>query len=262
MSKNLIMQELLRKTAEIQLAHSSLTLAQSQSAEALLHELQVHQIELEMQNDALRKSQVTLEASRERYFNLYEFASFSLIRITQSGQIAEINLTGSALLGEDRRKLLDHRFDMFVAPEYRSQWQQYFFKALKGNEKHSCELMMRTMGNSIFYVHLVGRLINTEDGVPELQITLVDISEQKLREAAKRQFETRLLLLTRRERDVLVLALTGKTNKEIAFQLKINVRTVENHRAKIHRKTGVISLIELAQLAFSAGVSLAEIKPQ
>ena len=227
-----------------------------------LHELRTHQIELEMQNDALRKSQVTLEVSRDRYFNLYEFASFSLITITQSGQIAQINLTGSAMLGADRRKLLGHRFDMFVASEYRSQWQQFFFGALSDTQKHSCELMMRTMDNSVIYVHLVSRLINTEDGLPELQITLVDITEQKIKEAAKRQVETRLFLLTPRERDVLALALTGLQNKEIAFQLKIHIRTVENHRAKIHRKTGVVSLIELAQLAFSAGVSLEDIKLQ
>jgi PAS domain S-box-containing protein len=232
------------------------------SLEDNLHELRTHQIELEMQNEALLKSQVTLEASRDRYFNLYEFASFSLITITQSGQIAKINLTGSALLGEDRRKLLDHRFDMFVAPEHRSQWQQFFLKTIRDTEKHSCELMMRTMGNTAFYVHLVGRLINTEEGVPELQITLVDITEQKLMEAAKGQFEKSLLLLTPRERDVLVLALTGLQNKEIAFRLNIHIRTVENHRARIHNKTGVVSMIELAQLAFSAGVSLADIKLQ
>ena len=256
------MSDQMRKIAEIQLAYSPLILAQTQTTLELLHELQVHQIELAMQNEALRKSQETLEASRDRYFNLYEFASFSLITITLSGQIAEINLTGSALLGEDRRKLLDHRFDMFVAPEYRSQWQQYFSKTLKGTEKHSCELMMRTMENSIFYVHLISRVINTEDGVPELQMTLVDITQQKLRETARRQFEMRLLQLTRRERDVLVLALSGTTNKEIACQLKINVRTVENHRAKIHLKTGVVSLLELAHLASSASVALEEIKTQ
>ena len=230
--------------------------------EEKLHELRTHQIELEMQNDALRKSQMTLEVSRDRFFNLYEFASFSIITITQSGQIAQINLTGSALFGVDRRQILGHRFDKFVSPEHLSQWQQYFLKALRNKENHSYELMMRTMENSVLYVHLVSRLINTEDVVPELQITLVDITEQKLREAAKRQFEKRLLLLTSRERDVLVLALTGLQNKEIAFQLEIQIRTVENHRARIHRKTGVVSMIELAHLAFSAGVPLAEIKVQ
>jgi PAS domain S-box-containing protein len=219
-----------------------------------LHELSTHQIELEMQNESLRKSQNALEATRDRYYNLYEFASVSYITLSQSGQILEINLTGTALLGLERNKLLQRRFDEFVVPDNINHWYHFFLRSINSFESQSIELQMRKMDGTICYVHLVSRLVMTEDGKSELQLTLADTTEQKKRERAKLQFELLLSMLTRRERDVLSLALTGIHNKDISIYLNINIRTVENHRASIHRKTGVDSLLELAQIAAGAGV--------
>jgi DNA-binding response OmpR family regulator len=75
----------------------------------------------------------------------------------------------------------------------------------------------------------------------------------------KRHIESLLLLLTRRERDVLALALTGLLSREISLRLNINQRTVENHRAKIYSKTGVDSLFKLSQMIANAGVALTDI---
>ncbi len=70
----------------------------SRTAEELLHALQVHQIELEMQNEALRLTQIALEESRDGYLDLYEFAPVGYLTLTDSGLIAAINLNGAALL--------------------------------------------------------------------------------------------------------------------------------------------------------------------
>jgi FixJ family two-component response regulator len=78
---------------------------------------------------------------------------------------------------------------------------------------------------------------------------------------AREQFEKRLLKLTLREREVLVLALAGKVNKEISSQLGISLRTIEGHRSRIYLKTGVTSMLELAQQAADAGVALTAITP-
>ena len=250
-----------RNDAEAQLALEGLTPVQIRSAEELLHELRVHQIELEMQNEALRQSQIALEESRDRYFNLYEFAPVSYITLSQTGQIAEINLTGAMLLGENRNKLIKQRFSRYIFEKDRNRWEKFFLNSFKDESISNCDLRGKRKDGLLFNAYLDSRIIKTGDVVSGLHVTLTDITQQKKIETAQHQFELRLVLLSRREKEVLALALTGLPNKEIATHLEINQRTVENHRAKIHKKIGVDSLLELAQLATLAEISLADIAP-
>lgn len=83
--------------------------------------------------------------------------------------------------------------------------------------------------------------------------------ERRQKLQARQQFASRLLKLTNREREVLALAISGWSNKEISSQLKISRRTVEGHRSRIVLKTGEVSLLKLAKQAADAGASLAEI---
>src|ERR1017187_9959298 len=114
-----------RIKAEAQLVNTPASDGLPRSAEELLHELLVHQIELEMQNEELRSAQVAYEEARDRYVDLYEFAPVGYLTLSREGQIASINLTGSALFGEDRKKLLMRRFEHLIAPVDRERWQQY-----------------------------------------------------------------------------------------------------------------------------------------
>ncbi|WP_300442575.1 PAS domain-containing protein [Zoogloea sp.] len=91
----------------------------------LVHELQVHQIELEMQNEELRRAHAALEASRDRYVDLYEFAPVGYLTLNADGFIAEINLAGATLLGEVRGALIKRRFARFVADESRDGWHRF-----------------------------------------------------------------------------------------------------------------------------------------
>ena len=86
----------------------------------LLHELQVHQIELEMQNEELRRAQLALEDSRARYVDLYEFAPVGYLTLTGEAVISEVNLTGARLLREERKKILGKRFARFVSRQDQS----------------------------------------------------------------------------------------------------------------------------------------------
>ena len=121
----------LRTVAEAQLAHVPQTKLKSRSVGELLHELQIHQIELEMQNEQLRSAQLALEESRDRYVNLYEFAPVGYLTLTDKGMISEINLTGSTLLKMERNKLLHRRFASLVAPKHRDRWNSLFVSALQ-----------------------------------------------------------------------------------------------------------------------------------
>jgi PAS domain S-box-containing protein len=227
--------------------------------EERLEELRVHEIELEMQNEALRDSKLELEISRDRYLNLYEFATVSYITLSKTGQIKDINLTGAALLGEARKKLLSRRFDEFILPENKDQWHHFYLKLIKGGEKQSCDLQMSGLNGAQLHVQLICHAINLLDDAKEIHITLVDNTEKINKAASKRHIESLINLLTRRERDVLALALSGLPNNEISTKLNITQRTVENHRANIHTKTGVDSLLKFSHMISIAGFSIHDI---
>ena len=80
----------------------------------LVHELQVHQIELEMQNDALRQSQISLEEANRKYSDFYDFAPVGFLTLDESGLIREVNLTAASQLGVTRRHLVDKPFRFFI----------------------------------------------------------------------------------------------------------------------------------------------------
>ena len=110
----------LRRRAE-EKAHTDEAQAQKplspKEAGRLLHELQVHQIELEMQNEELRRAQGELEAARARYFDLFDLAPVGYFTLSEQGLILEANLTAAGLLGVERRDLVKKPLTRFILPE-------------------------------------------------------------------------------------------------------------------------------------------------
>ena len=118
----------LRDDAEEQLARSpkiSPDLA-GQTPEEVIHELQVHKIELEMQAEELRRSHLALEESQEKYLDLYEFAPTGYFTFTDKAFITDVNLTGSMLLGVERSTLIGAPLSKFIAEKDSDQWHRFF----------------------------------------------------------------------------------------------------------------------------------------
>lgn len=150
----------------------------------LLHELLVHKIELEMQNEELRRTYLALEEALDRYRDLYEFAPIGYLTIDREDGISEINLTGAALLGVDRDKLINLRFSMFVAAENRDDWHRLFWNLMKSThfEKQAFDLVMMRDDGSQFQARLDCLRWESSDAWPMLRVGLTDISESNLAE--------------------------------------------------------------------------------
>jgi len=175
-----------RTEVEALLARTPLTETSSRSAEEILHELQVHQIELEMQNEELRDARINLEESRDRYVDLYDFAPNGYLTLNQDGKILEINLTGATLLGVERSKLLHRFFASFVAQEDRGRWFLKMSQALKCEDKLDCELTVQRSDGSSIYAKL-NCLRLSRCAQESVRIMLTDISEQKQAEEVLRK---------------------------------------------------------------------------
>ena len=184
----------LRADAENVLAHGPQTEVPTRSAQELLHELQVHQIELEMQNETLRQSQIALEESRDRYVDLYEFAPLGYLSLDHTGLIRDINLTGAALLGEERGKLRQRRFAHFVLPKDQDRWQRHFLRALRQAGKETCELSLKRGDGTIIHARLDSLQSTGNDESPTLRIALTDISDLRQVMANLAASEARLRL--------------------------------------------------------------------
>ncbi len=192
-------QLLLRREAESRLAQKAETGQGKRTANKLLHELQVHQIELEMQNDELRRSQVALEESRDRYVDFYDFAPAGYITLTGDAVIADINLSGAALLGKERRKLVNRRFSNYVSPEDADFWHRYFMAVKQNDGKRTCELCILRNDGSRLNVQLDSIRLIKEGAMPVVRIALTDISALKQMEIALRESEMHRHLLEQRE---------------------------------------------------------------
>jgi len=135
----------LRRRAEMRLKaqteHAHLAAPQTEAdTKRLLHEIQVHQLELEMQNAELHEARNSVETLLETYTDLYDFAPVGYFSVDEEGLILEVNLVGAALLGIERSRLINRRLQGFVAPASRTTFPSFFKKVFSGPEKQICEI--------------------------------------------------------------------------------------------------------------------------
>ncbi len=173
----------LREAAEARLA-GRLPPADALGGQTLLHELQVHQIELEMQNETLRLAQNELEQSRDRYVDLYDFSPVGYLTLNRHGLIEQINLTGTSMLGLERKEVLNRRFSTFVVREDRDRWHRHFAHVLNHDERLGCELAMGRGNDTPFHARLDCQRMERDGEHAVVRLALTDVSERKRAEQA------------------------------------------------------------------------------
>jgi PAS domain S-box-containing protein len=146
-------------------------------ADGLIHELHVHQIELEMQNEELRRAQVALETSRAHYLELYDFAPVGYLTLTDEGMVTEMNLTAAKLLGGERNNLIRRRFAQFVADGDKDRWYQLLLLARHQGRKQSAELAIRREDGTGLFVRFDCECKEADDARSLLRIALTDITD-------------------------------------------------------------------------------------
>lgn len=170
-----------------------------------LQELRVHQIELEMQNEELQRTQAQLELARARYFDLYDLAPVGYCTLNENGLIIESNLTAATLLGEARNTLVKRPISRFIFKEdqdiYYLNRKQLIESdaALRQNvgqaspeqspQPQSVDLRMVKKDGTVFWAHLKMTIAPNTDNESDFRLVLSDISERKLAEAKRTEFE-------------------------------------------------------------------------
>jgi diguanylate cyclase (GGDEF)-like protein/PAS domain S-box-containing protein len=147
----------LRRRAEAKLkADEAQTPARLSRDETLsvLHELQVHQIELELQNEELRATQAELEASRARYFELYDLAPVGYVPLDEQGLILEANLTAAGLLGVARNALVKQPLTRFILPADQDLYYLHRKRLFETGAPQACELRLVRPDGSQFWARL------------------------------------------------------------------------------------------------------------
>ena len=169
----------LRQQAEDLLKKRSLENPHSLSgADSLkfINELEVHQIELEMQNEELLQAKEQAEEAIEKYTNLYDFAPTGYFTLSNTGEIIVLNLVGAKMLGKDRSNLINSRFGFFVSDETKPVFNAFLDRAFTNNGIETCEVVLLADDKRSTYVHLSGTINGKRE---QCLLTVTDFTERK-----------------------------------------------------------------------------------
>ena len=260
----------LRERGEAALAKIARAAGGGRSAEELLHELEVHQVELEMQNEELRQSRLALELARDRYADLYDFAPVGYFTVGADGVIREANLTGAGLLGVARGKLIKRGFAGFVDAADRERWSGHLARVLQSDGKHSCELALRRQDGSLFAARVDCLRAAAGDGAGAAASYLIrtavsDITDLKRadRERAAHaerlnQMAQRLATIQEVERKRLSMELHDRTSTNLAA-LRVNLASIAAALPAPLPPALEVLLADTAALVEDANASIREI---
>ncbi|HEX5329228.1 sensor domain-containing diguanylate cyclase [Sulfuricurvum sp.] len=145
----------------------------------MVHELHLHQIELELQNEELQRVQRELEEERKRYFDLYEFAPIGYCTLNEHGVIVQTNLTAALMLDHHQSALLQQSFSTFIIHEDQDIYYLYSKQLLQSGSNPICELRMFKSDQTLFWTNLTTTIVRDSNNIPQWRVVISDISERK-----------------------------------------------------------------------------------
>lgn len=173
---NQVNAKILRLRAEEQLKLKEQNIVDSEvdyNVKKLLHELQVHQIELEMQNEELREANAATEIALKKYTMLYDLAPMGYFTLEQNGNITELNFTGAELLGDRRFSLVNSNFKLFVSDESKGDFNKFLNRVFTSNYKETCKVQLGFIEKTMKHVYMEGVVIGDDRNC---LLSVVDIS--------------------------------------------------------------------------------------
>lgn len=191
-AKEVVPQPDLRQQAEASLSRLPKDTANLSAAdlERLVHELRIHQVELQLQNEALRGHQEELQIARDKYTELYDFAPVGYLTLDRQGTILEANLTAAIQLGMAHSALVGTPLSRFVAGDDQDVFDLHRRYVMEQEPPHLCELHMQREDGTPFVGQLKSRIVsNTAERVSQCYTILSDITALKQEEAARQQAE-------------------------------------------------------------------------
>jgi PAS domain S-box-containing protein len=162
------------------------TLSPEETRRTLL-ELHVHQVELEMQNEELRRAQAELDAARARYFDLYDLAPMGYVTVSEQGLILETNLTAATLLGVARGALVKQPISQFILKEDEDIHYLHRKRLFETGEPQTYELRMVRKDGTAFWAQLSATAAQDANGAPVCRVVMSNITTLKQTEAALRK---------------------------------------------------------------------------
>lgn len=185
----------------------------------LNNELSVHQIELEIQNEELMNTKQELEATVEKYVDLYEFAPSGYITVGKNKKITDCNHAAAKMLGNQRSNIINKTFDFFIFEESLPELGKFLKDIFDCQPNKSCEVVFKRPDGIPLYAYLVGHI--TASG--QCNISLIDITERKNAESKLRKtlWELTTANKIKNERETELV----KVNSELASAVQINSET-------------------------------------
>ncbi len=222
----------------------------------LIHDLEVHQAELEAQNQQLREAHYQLEESRSRYSDLYDFAPVAYCTFDHTGRVTEINLTGAAMLGTQRSRVIGKPFSVYISEPDRAAFRSHLQRRLSSPQgAEVIELTLLSSAKQSTVIHMVSAAARDHGGsIVSCRSTFTDITEQKRAEAALRLAvhvrEEFLAIVSHDLRNPLNSILLGSEILQQASNLDANSLGKVNliHRAATRMSSMLSDLLDLSSM--------------